>query len=156
MHSEQILLTTGCFKKNVRMFVCWISPKPINRFLNRFFLLKTEIHMKISNTEPIFCYFMGLRYLQNKMRFRNRQVHIHTDLKWSSQYQSCLEMTRLAPDCPGHTLRGPQRPPVAPTGLSGGVLATQGPVGASQSHSDAVRTTSCQCEYVLEYFGTWF
>ena len=57
-----------------------------------------------------FCYCRGLRYLQKKTRFRNRQVHIHTDLKWSSQYQSGLEMTWLAPDCPGHTLRGPQGP----------------------------------------------
>ena len=133
------------FKKNVRMFVCWISPKPINRLLNCYFLLKTEIHMWISNTKPILCYFRGLWYLQNKTRFPNRQVHIHTDLRWSSQYQSGLEMTWLALDSPGHTLRGPQGPPVAPTGLSGGVLATQGPVGASQSHSDAVRTTLGQC-----------
>ena len=65
-------------------------------------------------------------------------------------------MTQLAPDCPGHTLRGPQGPQVAPTGLSGGVWPTQGPVGASQSHSDAVRTTSGQYEYVLVYFGTRF
>ena len=69
------------------------------------------------NTKPTFCYFRGLRYLQDKMKFRNRQVHIHTGLKWSSQHQSGLEMTRLAPDWPGHTLRGPHRPQVAPTGL---------------------------------------
>ena len=81
---------------------------------NRYFLLKTDIHMKISNTEPILRYFRGLRYLQNKTRFQNRQVHIHTDLKWSSQYQNGLEMTRLAPDCPGDTLKGPQVPPTCP------------------------------------------
>ena len=138
------------------MFVCLISPKPINKFANRFYLLKTEIHMEILNTESILCYFRGLRYLQNKSRFRNRQEHIHTDLKWSSQHQSGLEMTQLAPDCPGHTLRGPQGPQVNPTGLSGGVWATQGPVCASQSHSDALRTTSGQYEYVLFYFGTQF
>ena len=37
--------TTGCFEKNVTMFVCLIFSKPINRFLNIFLLLKTEIHM---------------------------------------------------------------------------------------------------------------
>ena len=90
------------------------------------------------------------------MQIKNRQAHIHTDLKWSSQYQSGLEMTRLAPDCPGDTLKGPKGPPVAQTGLSGGVLAIQGPVRASQSHFDAVTTTSGQCEYVLVYFGPRF
>ena len=85
-----------------------------------------------------------------------RQVHIHTDLKWSSQHQSGIEMTQLATDCNFRPLRGPQGPKVAPTGLSGGVWPTQGPVGASQSHSDAVRTTSGQYEYVLVYFGTRF
>ena len=98
--------------------------------------------MQILNTEPILCDFRGLRYLQNKMGFRNRQVHIHTDLNWSSQHKSGLEMPWLAPDWPGHILRGPQGPQVALTGLSWGVRATPGPVGASQGHSGAVRTTS--------------
>ena len=78
--------------------------------------------MEILNTESILCYFRGLRYLKNKSRYRNRQEHIHTDLRWSSQHQSGLEMTQLAPDCPGHTLRGlrgPKLPQVDPTGLSG-------------------------------------
>ena len=83
-----------------------------------------------------------------------RQVHIHTDLKWSSKEQSGLEMPRLAPGWPGHTLRGPQWPHVAPTGLSRGVRAIQRPVGASQGHSVAVRTTLGQYEYVLVYSGT--
>ena len=65
-------------------------------------------------------------------------------------------MTRLAPDWPGHTLRSPQGPQVAPTGLSGGVWATQGPVSASQGHFEAVRSTLGQYEYVFVYFGTWF
>ena len=51
-------------KKNVRMFVCSISPKPMNRFLHRFFPLKTGNHMKILNRKPILCYFRGMRYLQ--------------------------------------------------------------------------------------------
>ena len=36
---------TGRFKKNAQMFVCLISPEPMNGFQHRFFLLKTEIHM---------------------------------------------------------------------------------------------------------------
>ena len=59
---------TGCFKKNVRMFVCLISPKPMNKFPNRFYLLKTEIHMEILNTESILCYFRGLRYLKKQIK----------------------------------------------------------------------------------------
>ena len=90
------------------------------------------------------------------MKFWKRQVHILTDLKWSSQHQSGHEMTQLAPDWPDHTLRGPQGPQVAPTRLSGGVWVTRGPVVASQGHSGAVRTTSSQYEYVLVYFGTQF
>ena len=66
--------------------------------------------------------------------------------------QPCLEMPRLAPGWPGHTLRGPQWPHVAPTGLSRGVWAIQRPVGASQGHSVSLRTTSGQYEYVLVSF----
>ena len=42
--APNIILSTGCLKKKVRMFVCLLSPKPINKYLSRFFLLKTEIH----------------------------------------------------------------------------------------------------------------
>ena len=80
-------------------------------------------------------------------------MHIHTDLKWFSLKQRGLEMTQLAPDWPGYTLSGPHGPPVAPTGFSGGVRATQGPVEASKGHSDTVRTISGQYEYVLVHFG---
>ena len=52
------------------------------------------------------------------MHFQIRQVYIHTDLKWSSQYQNGLEMPQLTADWPGHTLRGPKGPKVAKTGLS--------------------------------------
>ena len=65
-------------------------------------------------------------------------------------------MTRLAPDWPGHTMKGPQGPQVAPTGLSGGVWVTQGPVRASQGHSEAVRSTLGQYECVVVYSRTWF
>ena len=31
------MYNAGCLKKNITMFVCLISQKPINRFLNHFF-----------------------------------------------------------------------------------------------------------------------
>ena len=111
--------------------------------------VEVEVGVELGNIEPILCKYRGPRYLGNKTGFRNRQVHIHTDLKWSSQHQSGLEMPRVAPDWTGHTLRGLQGPQVTPTGLPGGVQATQGPVTASQGHSGAVRTTSGEYEYVL-------
>ena len=64
-------------------------------------------------------------------------------------------MTRLAPDWPSHTMKGPQGPQVAPTGRSGGVGANQGPVGTSQGNSEAVRTPLGQYN-VLVYFRTQF
>ena len=87
--------------------------------------------MYILNTEPFLCNIRGLRYLENKMQFRNRQVYIHTDLKWASQYQNGLEMPQLTADWPGHTLRVPKGPKVAQTGLSPVIWTRQGPVGAS-------------------------
>ena len=36
---------TGCFKKNCAVFILQISWQPSIGFSNRFFLLKTEIHM---------------------------------------------------------------------------------------------------------------
>ena len=104
------------------MFVCSISLEPMKRFLNRFFLLKTEIHMKILNIEPILCNSRRLRYLQNKTAFQSKQVHIHSDLKWSSQHQSGLEMPWLDPYWPGRThnwsLRGCTGHSVATRGIS--------------------------------------
>ena len=50
------------------------------------------------STEPSLGDLRGLRYLQNKIEFQNRQVHIDNDLKWSLQHQSGLEMPKLAPD----------------------------------------------------------
>ena len=49
--------------------VFFISQQPNIWFSNRFFLLKTEIHTQILNTKPFLCDFLGLRYLQNKMRW---------------------------------------------------------------------------------------
>ena len=41
---------------------------------NPFFLLKTEIHMQILNTEPFLCLFRGLRYLTNKMGLWSKKI----------------------------------------------------------------------------------
>ena len=79
------------------LIVCWISPQWRNRFPNCFLCLKTEIHIKTLNTEPSLCKFRGLRYLQNKMWFQDKQVHFLTDLKWFSQYQSGFARGLLAP-----------------------------------------------------------
>ena len=87
--------------------------------------------MQILNTEPFLCDIRGLRYLQNKMGLQNRQVYIHTDLKWSSQHQNGPEMPQLTADWPVHTLRGPKGPKIAQTGLSGVYWASQVPVRAS-------------------------
>ena len=55
------------------------------------FLLKTEINMNILN----------------------RQVYIHSDLKWSSQYQNGLEIPQLTADWSAHSQKGPKGPKVA-------------------------------------------
>ena len=65
------------------------------------------------------------------MQFRNRQVYIHSDLEWASQYQNGLEMPQLTADWPSHTLRGPKGFEVAKTGLSQLIWTTQGPVRVS-------------------------
>ena len=75
-------------------------------------------------------------------------------LTWSGPHST--RKAWLAPDWPGHIPRHPQGPQVAPNGLSGCVGATQGPVGAFQGHSSAVRTISGQYEYLLFYSGTSF
>ena len=85
-----------------------------------------------------------------------RQVHIPTDLKWSSKKQSGLEMPQLAAEWPRHPLRDQLGQLGASEGLSGHDLAGQGPVESSQDHSGAMKTTSSQYEYVLVYSGTWF
>ena len=81
-----------------------------------------------------------------------RQVHIHTDLKWSSKKQSGLEMPQLAAEWPRHPLRDQLGQHGATEGLSGYDQASQEPVGASQGHSVPLRTTSGQYEYVLVSF----
>ena len=48
-----------------------------------------------------------------------RQVHIHTDLKWSSKKQSGLEMPQLAAEWPRHPLRDQLGQHGATEGLSG-------------------------------------
>ena len=44
-----------------------VTFEPCNGFTNCFFLLKTEIHTQILNTEPILYDFRQPRYLPNKM-----------------------------------------------------------------------------------------
>ena len=56
-------------QKNGTVFILQISWQPSIGFSNRFFLLKTEIHMQILNTKPFLCNFRGLRNLQNKIGF---------------------------------------------------------------------------------------
>ena len=128
-------------QKKLTFCIFQISQELRNGFLNRFFLLKTEIHVKILNTEPFLCDIRGLRYLQNKIGFRNRQVHIHTDLKCSSQHQNGSEMPHLNSDRPDHLLRGPKGPRVAQTGFSGVAWARLAPVSASRGQSVTVMTT---------------
>ena len=109
--------------------------------------------MKISNTEPILCYFRRLIYLQNKTWFQNRQVHIYTDLKWSSQYQSGLEMTWLAPDwlltapvIPWEALRGPSCPNWSLRGCPGHSGASRGiskPLWCCEDHFRPVWICTC-------------
>ena len=64
--------------------------------------------MYILNTERFLCDIRGLRYIQNKIWFWNRWVHIHSDLKCSSQHQNDFEIPRLTSDWPDHTMRGPK------------------------------------------------
>ena len=89
------------------------------RISESFFLLKTEIQMQFLNTEPFLCDIRGLRYLQNKIGFRNNQAHIHTDQKWYSLYQKDFETIQLTFVRPGHTLKSYKGPDSAQTGLSG-------------------------------------
>ena len=91
--------------------------------------------MQILNTEPVLCYLRGMRYLQNKTGFRNRQVHIYTDLKWSAQPQSGLAMPRQAPKRAGHPLRDQ--------------LGQLGALRASQDMTGPVRSQSVQLKATL-------
>ena len=55
--------------KKMRLLFCLISRQPNIRFSNCFFLLKTEIHTLVLNTQTFLSNFWGLRYLRNKMGF---------------------------------------------------------------------------------------
>ena len=129
-------------QKKLTLCICLISQEPRNGFLNCFFLLKPETHMQILSTKPFLYDIRELRYLQNKKGFWNTQVHIHVDLKLSSQHRNGPKMPQLTADWPGYTLRGPKGPKVAQTGLSGVGWASQAPVRASQGQSDTAKTTS--------------
>ena len=134
------------------MIVCWISQQPRNKFTNRFFLLKTEIHMKILNTEPFLCKFRGLRYLQNKMWFWDKQVHLL--MTWSGSHS-----TRVF-------LRGPSWPLTdqisnleilrCPKLAQSVIRDSWGPVVASQGQSGSIKTALSQYEYELVCLETTF
>ena len=53
--------------KKIRLGFCLISRQLVIRFLNCFFLLKTEIHTQILNTKPLLSIIRGLKYIQNKI-----------------------------------------------------------------------------------------
>ena len=57
--------------------------------------------------------------MQNKIGFQNRQVHIHTDQKWSTQYKNGFEMPQLTSDWPGDTLKGLKGPKLVSQGWPG-------------------------------------
>ena len=63
--------------KRIGLGFCLISRLQSIGFSNCFFLLETEIHTQILNAKPFLCDIKGLRYLQNKMWFWNRSIHIH-------------------------------------------------------------------------------
>ena len=93
---------------------------------------------------------MGLRCIQNKIGFSNRQVPIHTDLSGPHSTKKALRCPDWLPTglvISREALRGPKLPQLVSQGVSG-------PVGASQGHSRAVRTTSDQYEYVPVFSGT--
>ena len=108
--------------------------------------------MKILNTEPFLCKFRGLRYLQNKMWFRDKQVHLL--MTWSGSHS-----TRVF-------LRGPSWPLTdqisnldilrCPKLAQSVIRVSWGPVVASQGQSGSIKTTLSKYEYELVYFGTPF
>ena len=63
----------------MRLGFCFISQQPSIGFSNYFFLLETEIHTQILNTKPFLYDFMGMRYLQNKMRFLTQVIVINSN-----------------------------------------------------------------------------
>ena len=63
------LNTYRASQKKLTFCICLRSQEPRNGFLNSFFLLKTDTHIKILSTKPFLCDIMGLIYLQIKMGF---------------------------------------------------------------------------------------
>ena len=66
----------------MRLGFCLISRQQIIGFLNRFFLLKTEIHTQIFNSKPFLCDFRGPRYLQNKIEFLTKAIVINSTFSY--------------------------------------------------------------------------
>ena len=76
--------------------------KSRNTFLNRLFLLKSDIHMQI----PFLCDIRGWDICKTKCSSEiDKLIFILT-----SQYQNGLEIPQLTAEWPGHTLRGSKGP----------------------------------------------
>ena len=103
------------FKKNALMFVCLISPKPINRFLNRFFFWKLRSMCKfwIQNQ---FCAILGGWDICKTKAVSKIDMYIFI-LTWSGPH--CLREALRCPNCPWVDQTPPERP----------VLAILGPLG---------------------------
>ena len=66
-HDLQSIYLQGVPKK-MRLGFCLISQQPNIRFSNRFFLLKTEIHTLVLNTQTFLSNVWEPRYLKNKIK----------------------------------------------------------------------------------------
>ena len=120
---------TGCFKKKVRMFVCLISPKPINRFLNRFFFWKLRSICKFWIQNQLCAMFRGWDIHKTK-RSSGKDKYIFK-LTWS-----CPHSTRVVLRLPdwlqtgliitSESLRGPRLPQLVFQGVSGPLSGQSG------------------------------
>ena len=103
-------LSTGRPKKNYYFTFCLIFHEPNNKIANRFFLLKTEIHMHILNTKPFLYDSRGLRCLRYKMgvlthKFINKMTH---------NGPNSLKVTSSCPDQPLTDIDWPWQSPSDP------------------------------------------
>ena len=88
-------------KKTITMFVCLISPKPIKRFLNRFFLLRSMCKFWIQNH---LCVLLG-GWDICKPKWDSETDTIILVMTWSG-----LSCARLASRCPYWSLPGLYNP----------------------------------------------
>ena len=126
--------------------ICLISREPRNRFLNHFFLLKTEIHIKFRIQNHFCAILRGWDICKTKSVSEiDKFIFI---LTWSGRHS-----TSMALRCPNWlptglvTLRGPKGPKDANTGLSCVIWTNQGPVRASWGQSGTAETTLGHYQY---------